>query len=147
MNLILTLTIIALIALAAWPSESKAEIDWEGIVVHHSGTEGGTIESFDKYHKQIGFDEIGYHFVIYKDGSIHEGRPLNKVGAHASGRNKTHIGICLVGNNSFTRTQLSSLHILIWDLYLYRDYPIKTIERHHELCPGDSITLPTIEEK
>lgn len=128
--------IIIFMVMTFW-NNCFAEINWQGIVIHHSATEGGTVESFDSYHKQIGFDEIGYHYVIYKDGSVHEGRSLNKVGAHAKGRNKTHIGICLVGNETFTKAQILELGLL--NLYLSDKYNIKSIERHHEQCPGEGL--------
>ncbi len=44
-----------------------------------------------------GWDDIGYHFVIRRDGTIERGRALDIPGAHTGGRNEHSIGICLVG--------------------------------------------------
>lgn len=109
--------------------------DWKGVVVHHSASpRWTTVEAIDRWHKERGWDGIGYHYVIYPDGSIHEGRSLDKVGAHAKGRNTTHIGICLVGYDSFTDEQVRSLDKLIIELSL-------PVERHHEKCPGNGIDI------
>lgn len=44
-----------------------------------------------------GWSDIGYHFVVLLDGTVEEGRPLHRQGAHVSGHNKTTIGICYIG--------------------------------------------------
>ena len=44
-----------------------------------------------------GFRDIGYHFYITRDGEIHRGRPLEKVGAHCRNHNSHSIGICYEG--------------------------------------------------
>jgi N-acetylmuramoyl-L-alanine amidase len=70
------------------------------IIVHCTATREGknyTVEDIRRWHKERGFSDIGYHFVIYLDGSVHEGRPIEKVGAHCSGHNATTIGIAYVG--------------------------------------------------
>ena len=43
------------------------------------------------------WSDIGYHYVIRRDGTIETGRPLSISGAHARGHNANSIGICLVG--------------------------------------------------
>lgn len=70
-----------------------------------------------------GWRDIGYHYVIDRDGRVAAGRPLTQVGAHARGRNKSSVGIALVGghggseNDSFedhyTPAQDASLRALI----------------------------------
>lgn len=70
------------------------------IIVHCSATPEGrdvSVADIDRWHRERGFDGIGYHYVVYIDGSVHEGRPLNKVGAHCKGHNAHSIGICYVG--------------------------------------------------
>ena len=70
------------------------------IIVHCSATREGkdiTVHDIDSWHKQRGFRCIGYHYVIYLDGSVHIGRPENEEGAHCLGHNKTSIGICYIG--------------------------------------------------
>lgn len=51
----------------------------------------------DDWHRQRGFDGIGYHKVILRDGTIENGRPLDEFGAHTVGYNGTSVGIVLAG--------------------------------------------------
>lgn len=71
------------------------------IVIHCSATPKGapaTVESMRRYHvNTLGWKDIGYHYVIYIDGSVHNGRPIEQAGAHAAGYNTHSIGICYVG--------------------------------------------------
>ena len=70
------------------------------IIVHCSATPEGkdyTVADITKWHKARGYNTIGYHYVIYRDGSIHEGRNLGDEGAHCVGHNKNSIGVCYVG--------------------------------------------------
>lgn len=48
------------------------------IVVHCTATPEGrdvTTADIDRQHRQRGFTSIGYHYVIYRDGTLHLGRP------------------------------------------------------------------------
>lgn len=70
------------------------------VIVHCTATMVGqayTVEQIRRQHKQQGWADIGYHYVIYADGSLHAGRPLDEVGAHCKGHNTYSIGICYVG--------------------------------------------------
>lgn len=55
------------------------------IVVHHSDfLEPPGPLGIKQYHLEVsGFSDIGYHFVIAPDGTVYEGRPLDRMGAHA----------------------------------------------------------------
>lgn len=53
-------------------------------------------EQIDKIHKNRGFNEIGYHFIIKRDGSLQVGRGINKTGAHVKGFNTGSVGISFV---------------------------------------------------
>ena len=70
------------------------------IIVHCSATPEGrdyTIAQIRQWHLQRGFRDIGYHYVIYRDGTIHTGRPVAQAGAHCTGHNAHSIGVCYVG--------------------------------------------------
>lgn len=70
------------------------------IIVHCSATPEGrvvTVKDIDDWHKQRGFTKIGYHYVIYLDGTIHMGRKEEEVGAHCLGYNAGSIGVCYIG--------------------------------------------------
>ena len=80
--------------------EQKTNRKIDKIIIHCSASKEGqklTVEQIDKLHRQRGFAGIGYHFVIYLDGSIHDGRDISKIGAHTTGYNTGSIGICYVG--------------------------------------------------
>jgi N-acetylmuramoyl-L-alanine amidase len=70
------------------------------IIVHCTATQEGrdfTVADIDKWHKARGFSGIGYHYVIYRDGSIHDGRNVDMIGAHCTNYNAHSIGIVYVG--------------------------------------------------
>ena len=70
------------------------------IIVHCSATPPDMDIGADEirgWHKERGWDDIGYHAVIRRDGTIEPGRPVEISGAHAQGHNADSIGVCLVG--------------------------------------------------
>jgi len=119
------------------------------IVIHHSATAEGNVESFRNYHMNTrDWDDVGYHFVITNgkggpDGEVQIGRQQDKQGAHAKGRNHRSVGICMVGEDKFTDKQKAVLVLLIVEMcHEYEIYPShKTIEGHHKDCPGDGCDL------
>lgn len=119
------------------------------ILIHCSATPEGrdyTVDDIRKWHRQRGFNDIGYHYVIYRDGTIHQGREEEFVGAHCKGHNSRSIGICYIGGMTAdnqspkdTRTdeQKSSLLSLLIDLKA--SYPNAVIRGHRDFankaCP------------
>jgi N-acetylmuramoyl-L-alanine amidase len=70
------------------------------VIVHCTATPEGrhtTVEDVRRWHKERGWSDIGYHYLVYLDGTVHEGRPVERSGAHCKGHNKTSIGIAYVG--------------------------------------------------
>lgn len=76
----------------------------EEIIVHCSATKPsmniGAAEIRKWHVEERGWDDIGYHYVIRRDGSLEFGRPLTEVGAHAFGHNENTVGVCLEGGMS-----------------------------------------------
>ena len=120
------------------------------IVIHCSATREGkdfTVKDIDRWHKERGFKKIGYHYVIYRDGSVHEGRPLNEIGAHAAPFNSKSIGICYIGGldekarAKDTRTPEQKVAIVKLLKELKRQFPDAEIVGHrdltnvHKACP------------
>ena len=116
------------------------------IIIHCSATPKGmpfTIEDVRRWHvKGNGWKDVGYHYVIHLDGSVHAGRDENEVGAHCAGHNYDSIGICYIGGVSAdgskpedTRTpeQRNSLKRLAADLL--KRYPGTTLHGHNEFNP------------
>ena len=70
------------------------------VIVHCTATPEGrhtTVEDVRRWHLDRGWSDIGYHFLVYLDGTVHEGRSLDVQGAHCRGQNKNSIGIAYVG--------------------------------------------------
>ena len=71
------------------------------IILHCTATPEGKhfdVDTIRRWHvKDRGWKDIGYHYVIYLDGSVHEGRPVEQSGAHTSGHNADSLGIVYVG--------------------------------------------------
>lgn len=126
------------------------------IIVHCAATPKGknfTVEDITSWHKAQGYKTIGYHYVIYLDGSIHEGRDVNIAGAHCRNHNSYSIGICYIGGcesngktakDTRTKEQKEALVSLIKDLI--KQYPtITKITSHHDYnsnkaCPSFDAT-------
>lgn len=70
------------------------------IIVHCSATAEGKnfgAKDIDLWHRAQGWDCIGYHYVVRLDGTVEEGRPVERIGAHCKGHNAYSIGVCYVG--------------------------------------------------
>tara|TARA_X000000950_G_C13786882_1_gene607646 strand:+ start:677 stop:1093 length:417 start_codon:yes stop_codon:yes gene_type:complete len=71
------------------------------IVIHCADTKPSMdigVKEIRNWHTRInGWSDVGYHFVIRRDGSVEEGRDITRIGAHVKGFNNHSIGICWVG--------------------------------------------------
>lgn len=69
------------------------------VFIHCSAASRANVdaEEIDLWHRQRGFAMIGYHYFIKTDGTLEEGRPLERVPAAQSRENKGTIAICLNG--------------------------------------------------
>ena len=114
------------------------------IIVHCSATKEGqdfTVEDIDHWHRARGWKCIGYHYVIYRDGSIHRGRPEEQVGAHCVNHNKHSIGVCYIGGldqngkSKDTRTPAQKEAMLKLLKELKTKYPNALITSHHTFNP------------
>ena len=120
------------------------------IIVHCSATPEGkdfTVADIDKWHKARGFRKIGYHYVVYRDGSVHEGRKEEEIGAHCEGRNSNSIGVCYIGGLAAdgktpkdTRTEAQKASLLKLLKELKAKYPKAEIYGHRNFsskaCPS-----------
>lgn len=119
------------------------------IIIHCSATPEGrtvTVKDIDGWHRQRGFNGIGYHYVVYLDGSVHAGRPLETAGAHCQGQNQNSIGVCYIGGcdktmkpkDTRTAAQKASMVNLIKSMKAL--FPGATVHGHKEFaakaCPS-----------
>lgn len=121
------------------------------LVVHCTATPEGretTVADIDRWHKAQGWNGIGYHYVVYLDGTIHTGRAETEVGAHCYGHNAESLGICYAGGcvatggtpkDTRTAAQRTALRTLLTKLK--KKYPTAQIVGHRDLnrakaCPS-----------
>ena len=129
---------------------------WRYIIVHHSATSSGGAARFDAAHRNRGWDELGYHFVIgngtdTRNGQIEVGPrwPKQKHGAHCrvsydhNEYNEHGIGICLVGDFTYkppTRSQMRALIRLTKGLLSETRLGASAVHFHRDFdsteCPG-----------
>lgn len=116
----------------------------EAIFVHCSATKPSQdigASTIEMWHKQQGWLSIGYHFVIKRDGTVEEGRPVDVIGSHVKDWNYKSVGVCLVGGindkgnfeANFTPAQMHSLDATL--KYLKSKYPQAEIKAHHDVAP------------
>ena len=101
-----------------------------------------------RWHLDRNFSDVGYHYFVDRDGTVTEGRALEKTGAHARGHNTGSVGIALWGGHGgdqddkfedhFTPEQDRALRKLIAQLRM--EYPSITKVRGHnevssKMCP------------
>lgn len=119
------------------------------LIIHCSATPEGrsvSVSDITRWHRERGFRTIGYHYVIYLDGSVHAGRPVSEEGAHCLGQNRNSIGICYIGGldaksllpkDTRTEAQKDALRHLVGNLR--KEYPGATLHGHNEFaakaCP------------
>lgn len=124
------------------------QIDY--IIIHCSATKAGRdfhAKDIDKWHRERGFDEIGYHKVIDLDGTVESGRPISKPGAHCKGYNSHSIGICYIGGldkdgkPADTRTEDQKIALKATIEYFKSRFPNAKVVGHrdmpnvHKACP------------
>lgn len=139
---------------------------WKYIVLHHSATDSGSVDSIDAEHRQrldsagrpwLG---IGYHFVIGNGQGMPDGQVQStfrwreqREGAHAGLEefNQHGIGICLVGNfdqSGPTQAQLAATRQLVDRLQRQFGLSNEQLLRHGDLkataCPGKYFSMDLI---
>ena len=116
------------------------------IVVHCAATKASMdigVREIRQWHvRDNGWLDIGYHYVIRRDGTVENGRPQDVVGSHVKDYNSRSIGICLVGGvtdrgapqDNFTPAQYASLETLL--KVVKRTYASAQIVGHRDLDSG-----------
>lgn len=116
----------------------------DSIIVHCSATKAGqdfTATDIDRWHRERGFNGIGYHYVVCLDGRLEKGRDISLVGAHCKGWNEHSIGICYIGGldenghpaDTRTNAQKRVLYQLIMDLKC--EYNVVQVLGHRDTSP------------
>lgn len=115
------------------------------IVIHCSATKPSMdigVRDIAMWHKQQGWLACGYHFIIRRDGTIEEGRPIDVVGSHVKNHNSNSVGVCLVGgvdekmkpDANYTVDQWAALETVVKDLK--EKFPTASVKGHNEFDAG-----------
>ena len=115
------------------------------IIIHCSAVrpwEQSGFRDIDIWHRQRGFKYgCGYHYIIRRDGSIENGRPLEMIGAHCLNHNKHSIGICYeggldaAGEPADTRTEAQKVSMRQLLERLHGQFPNAVIVGHKVFDP------------
>jgi N-acetyl-anhydromuramyl-L-alanine amidase AmpD len=125
------------------------------LVVHCAATRPSLdvgVDEIRSWHRQQGWSDIGYHWIVRRDGTVEQGRREELIGAHVSGHNRESLGICLVGGldehgdpaPEFTPEQFASLRVLLNDLLAKYDLSDDAILGHRDF-PGVSKACPSFD--
>jgi len=92
--------------------------------------------------EERGWSDIGYHYVIRKNGTVEVGRPIQRIGSHCRGQNSGSIGICYVGGHGGLddRTEEQKCSLIDLIMTLRHDHGDLTVHGHSEFsaktCPN-----------
>lgn len=135
------------------------------IAIHASATpSGGKFENLGaadirRWHREKGWRDIGYHFVIKRDGTLETGRPVTQPGAHEPKINRNSIAICLIGGappigsdaykkglgeNNYTPAQWKTLEAKVKELHSL--HPTAQVIGHRDV-PGVKKACPSFDAK
>lgn len=120
------------------------------IILHSTATREGNdhlVDEIRQWHLNRGWSDIGYHYVIYRNGAIKLGRPINEIGAHTLGHNEDSIGVVYVGGMNVegteakdTRTLPQKISMRLLIAYLKIRYGISEVLGHKQCssteCPS-----------
>ena len=120
------------------------------IILHSTATREGnehSVEEIRQWHLNRGWSDIGYHFVIYRNGAIKVGRPIEQIGAHTLGHNEDSIGVVYVGGMNAegteakdTRTLPQKISMRLLIAYLKVRYGVREVLGHKQCssteCPS-----------
>ena len=129
--------------------------DPKHIIVHTLAFTGDAgVDEVRRWHKERGFADVGYHYIIRRDGTLETGRREHRPGAHCRdmGMNSKSIGVGLEGHGDmeqWTADQWRTFRTLY--RFMERKYHIPPHEvlGHRETgapktCPGKKIDMDQV---
>ena len=98
------------------------------IIIHCTANRPGckmTMQDFRRLHRARGYEDVGYHFIVFEDGRVEAGRSIEYQGAHCNGIAYVG-GLNAQGVTEDTRTpaQRTSMLLLIRKLSLQYHVPV-----------------------
>lgn len=127
--------------------DSDLVINDPSIIILHCADTPDTsefdVEDIRRWHRERGFNDVGYHYIIKRDGRIQMGRLETVVGAHTRSHNRGSLGVCLIGRKRFTKAQHASLDKLYIDIFLRHGIDSRDVYGHYEFDSGK--TCPNLD--
>lgn len=108
------------------------------------------VRSGQAYHISLGWNDIGYSFLVDDDGEVFEGRGWGRTGAHTYGFNSVGYGVCWLGDSTLETPTASAIaaiaQVILDGIRLGRITANPTIVGHRDRvtdtgCPGDALEL------
>ena len=121
---------ILVLAMLAWTALSQAR--YIDTIVIHTTDSNQTVEQIDRYHKSLGWDGCGYHFVVEKNGDVIQCRDLMQTGAHVLGANMSSVGIAWIGDNRPTQEQYESLLVITAAVMMETGTMLQRVKGHKD---------------
>jgi N-acetylmuramoyl-L-alanine amidase len=123
------------------------------IVIHCADTFADMdigLKEITQWHLQRGFSDVGYHYIIRRDGSVETGRSELVMGAHVQGHNHDSLGVCVVGGKARNGEQACNFTSAQWITLAKLTKALKDVHQcdvvgHNDLDP--SKTCPTFDAK
>lgn len=112
------------------------------VVIHHSAMppDEGPREIQQVHMQGRNFLDVGYHFLIDREGRIYEGRSLAVHGAHVREHNAGTLGIVLLGNYEEIEPTIDQLQRLRWLIgALMANHPLTHLAGHSDFLPGKTL--------
>ena len=120
---------------------------WNTVTFDDVSTTSDRLERIRRNHvNNLGWGDIGYHYIIDRAGRLWEGRPLRYQGAHVGGHNENNLGIMILGNFDNQQPTQAQLRAMIDTVRVFRrrhNVPAHRVVTHQEItptaCPGRSL--------
>lgn len=121
------------------------------LILHHAAA-NGSVKAIHAAHLGRGWDGIGYHYYVRKDGTVWRGRPEDSIGAHTVGHNSVSIGVCFEGNFELDLMSEAQLNAGLWLIgNIVSRYPYISISGHRDndatACPGKNFPAELLKYK
>lgn len=133
------------LAMLTWTALSQARYI-DAIVIHVTDA-NHTVEQIDRYHRSLGWDGCGYHFVVEKNGDVIQCRDLTQVGAHVLGANTSSAGVAWIGVDEPTKEQYESLLVITAAIMMETGTMLQRVKGHRDFSTAkeQGKTCPNID--